>query len=116
MSRPNIEPQTQIARGKCNNCAGDVDVKVNKNRIAYYFCPHIDAETATPCGHHEKWGRGRSNRMIDRYLTKGQRPADPAANRNAPPTSAAANIDAPPAAAPEPETKPAGSEWDEYGI
>lgn len=115
MSIPEIKPRvTPIAKHTCPNCGEDVRIVTNKNMVAYYYCPGIDTkgDVPRPCSHHEKWGRAASQRMIDRYLTKGQRPKDAPANTNAPPTSAAANVDAAPdQEAPKEQGK---GEWDDY--
>lgn len=115
MSVPEIKPRvTPIAKHTCPNCRETVQVVVNRNLVAYYYCPGIDRKGAVPrpCSHHEKWGRAASQRMIDRYLTKGRPKPDAPANVNAPPTSAAANVDA----APEQQPEQKKDEWDEYGI
>jgi ssDNA-binding Zn-finger/Zn-ribbon topoisomerase 1 len=78
-----VAAKTEIARASCHACGGPVVVKANKNGLAYYFCPNFDHETEAVCNHHEKWGRSRSDRMLNRYLTK--RAPDKAANTNAAP-------------------------------
>jgi len=115
MSTPEIKPRvTPIAKHTCPNCGETVPIVANKNMVAYYYCHGIDTkgETPRPCSHHEKWGRAASQRMIDRYLTKGKPKPDAPANVNAPPTGAAANDNAAPDDA-KPKEK---GEWDEYGI
>ena len=37
-----------IAHGECGFCSNHVEIKLNKNGKAYYFC--------SMCAHHEKWG------------------------------------------------------------
>lgn len=58
---------TVIAHVECGGCGKRVNVTLNVNSIAYYFCSHVN-DSGQPCAHHERWGREDSNRMIDQYM------------------------------------------------
>lgn len=67
-----IEPRETIIKtracgGEC--CDHDVDLKLNKNRIAYYYCNW--------CSHHQKWGRADSQKLIAMYLKTRKADAAP---------------------------------------
>lgn len=98
-----IAAQTVVAAGKCACCGGHVEVKLNKNGNAYYFCTGVD-EYGQFCSHHERWGKGKSIKFAQAYLA-GKAPATMAANTPAAPiaTKPAANQPTPPAPKPTPE-------------
>ena len=60
-------PGTVIAHLECGGCGKSVGVKLNKNLIGYYYCPHT-TDTGQPCAHHERWGREDSAAMTREYL------------------------------------------------
>ena len=43
-----------IGKGNCGGCEAPVDVKLNKNDIAYYYCS---------CGHHERFSRAQTAKL-----------------------------------------------------
>lgn len=69
----NLDPGTVVKRCMCAACRNDVDVKLNKNGMAYYYCPH------GLCSHHQRWGRSDSAEFQREFLAKR------AANTNAAP-------------------------------
>lgn len=98
-----IAPQTVVAAGKCSCCGKTVQVKLNKNGNAYYFCPWAD-EYEQPCSHHERWGKGKSRKFADAFLNGKQVAAIPNGRQAGPiRTAPAANQPTPPAPKPTPE-------------
>lgn len=75
-----VEPGTVVARPRCADCGGRVEVKINKRQIAYYFC-HNERRDEFTCGHHERWGRAGTIDLLKRYLHLLDH-----ANTNAPPS------------------------------
>lgn len=65
----NLEPGTVVQVKSCPNCGQDVQVKLNKNRIAYFYCSRSEPSGA-PCSHHERFGRAASQRMQDEFINK----------------------------------------------
>ena len=57
-----MNARVQIGRVKCGACGKPVDVKLNKNGLAYYFCGWA-TDTGKPCNHHARWGREDSDKM-----------------------------------------------------
>ena len=52
-----------IGEVDCHDCQSAVTVKLNRNRIAYYYCPI--------CSAHAKWGRATTNAMIAAHAKGG---------------------------------------------
>jgi len=48
-----------IGHGSCSGCGRNVNVKVNKNGKAYYYC--------TPCGHHERFGGENTEKLKQQF-------------------------------------------------
>lgn len=70
-------PATVVSAAKCSCCGKSVEVKLNKNRNAYYYCPWSD-EYGNPCSHHERWGKSASRKFVEAYLAGKQvAPAQP---------------------------------------
>ncbi|MBO6603848.1 hypothetical protein [Rhodophyticola sp.] len=70
-----IKPrETVIKRCGCAGCGKQVQVKLNKNGCAYYYCPWAD-ETGDPCNHQQRWGKAASAKMIAAYEAGGDDPA-----------------------------------------
>lgn len=65
---PNLPAQTVVALAECLECEKDVNVKINKNGLAYYYCNSVNADTGNFCGDHHRWGKDRSQRMQREYL------------------------------------------------
>jgi hypothetical protein len=59
-----VDPGTVIEIGTCSGCGKPVEIKANKNQIAYYFCIPNDRNDGVGCSHHEKWGRVASNTKL----------------------------------------------------
>lgn len=73
-----------VAKGACNECRKDVDIKINKGGTAYYSCMWPRTENGRPCAHHERFSRIFSNNLIAKFENHGA--AEPAAaNDNRPP-------------------------------
>lgn len=53
---------TVVGSCKCGGCGKPVDIVLNKNAIAYYYCKHLGPHGQL-CSHHEKWGRADSDEM-----------------------------------------------------
>ncbi|MGH1445566.1 MAG: zinc ribbon domain-containing protein [Cognatishimia sp.] len=64
---PNLEKGTVVAECSCNGCGKPVKVKLNKNSIAYYYCPWTNGD-GERCNHKESWGRSLSQEMQRNYL------------------------------------------------
>ena len=50
-----------IGSADCFDCGVEVEVRVNKNRRAYYFC---DGKLKPGCGAHARWSQQASAKMI----------------------------------------------------
>ena len=85
-----VERETVVLQQAClsvvRDCTGSIPVKLNKNRIAYGYCPE--------CSFKVGFGREDSNAIIRKYRDsrKAQRQAERHIVRHAKP----ANTDAPP--------------------
>lgn len=101
-----VAPQTVVAKGKCACCGGFVEIKLNKNGNAYYFCTGVD-EYDQFCSHHQRWGKSQSRKFAQAYLA-GKSPATMSATAPSGPiaTKPAANMPTPPKPA-QPAQKPA---------
>lgn len=73
-----IEAGTVIAYRACSGCGRTVQVKVNKNAVAYYYCNGRVSEDGASCSHHEKWSRKKSDEMIDAYTSAQKKTGDTA--------------------------------------
>lgn len=74
-------PDKQIlAQGKCLDCGGPVQVKIQKGGFAYYMCNNIDAETLLTCAGRHTYGRKASEKFIRQF--KDQQNAPQTANEN----------------------------------
>lgn len=47
-----------IANGDCGDCGGAVEIKLNKNGNAYYYC--------SMCLHSERWGKSGTKKIMDK--------------------------------------------------
>ena len=63
----NLPQGTIVAKKTCPSCGTPVQVKLNKNGIAYYYCSGQTADFEQ-CSHHEKWGRADSQKMQRAFL------------------------------------------------
>lgn len=102
---------TVIARASCECCGGTVQIKVNKNGGAYYYC-HGSDEQGVACCHSQRWGQRVSYALRKTFdqgsgepfkvrlpiMISGKVPAEAAANDNRPPV---ANTNAPPQVTPK---------------
>jgi hypothetical protein len=66
---PNLEAGTIVAALACPNCKNDVELKLNKNGNAYYFCNHSEG-AGIPCSQHGRYGRAASQRFQRDYIAK----------------------------------------------
>ena len=73
-----VGPGSVCTSAKCHSCGGEVQVKLNKNLTAYYFCTGDAMRDG--CGHHEKWNRRNSDEF--RRLAVARRKALEAAAAN----------------------------------
>ena len=64
---PNLEKGTVVAKSKCSCCGKPVNIKLNKNGTAYYFCPWVD-DAGERCNSQRRWGRTISQQMQRDYL------------------------------------------------
>ena len=53
-----------IGMDKCFDCRVAVEVRVNKNRRAYYFCDGVISSGGAGCGAHARWSQKSSAVMI----------------------------------------------------
>lgn len=65
---PNLPAQTIVAVAECLECGKDVNVKINKNGLSYYYCNSVNKRSGNFCGDHHRWGRDRSQQMQLDYL------------------------------------------------
>lgn len=63
-----------IANAQCSDCGKPVKIKVSKGSKAYYYCPHVSAETGEYCGNRKWWGVDASQKMQRDYLAARQSP------------------------------------------
>jgi hypothetical protein len=76
---PNLEAGTIVAAQSCPNCKNDVELKLNKNGNAYYFCNHSEG-VGVPCSQHGRYGRAASQRFQRDYIAKMRKKQGPKIN------------------------------------
>lgn len=81
---PNLPPRTIVALGQCFCCGTEVKIKLNKNGLAYYFCPGINRDTGNHCAAAVKYGRDETQRMQREFLEARKRLKEPADEHPAP--------------------------------
>jgi hypothetical protein len=114
---PNLEAKTVVATTTCADCGKPVRVVLNKNGMAYYFCPHVDSDV-NRCNHKQQWGRTTSQQMQRDFLAarKSQAKETPANDNHAPEPNRA-DVPANENHAPSSERNdgpPAPDKWDTY--
>lgn len=63
-----------IANAECSDCGKPVKIKVSKGSKAYYYCPHVSAQTGEYCGNRKWWGVDASQNMQRDYLAARNSP------------------------------------------
>lgn len=59
---------------KCGCCGMPVQIKLNKNRNAYYFCGHQN-EQGENCAHQVRWGKPYTAKLIRKFKGEPDEPS-----------------------------------------